>query len=99
MGLERANQAGDPRAVALTLEGVSGALAAVDPDRAARLPGAAEQVRDDLEAPLPTRERFDVDRIHGALAEALGDRCGALVDEGRALSVEQATRLGAVTAA
>ena len=98
VGLERATQAGDPRAVALALEGVSGALVAVDPDRAARLLGAAEQIRDDLGAPLPARERFDVDRIQGALAEALGDRRAAVVDQGRSLSLEQATRLAAVTA-
>ena len=99
VGLGRATKAGDPRAVALALEGVAGALVAVDPDRAARLLGAAEQIRDDLQAPLPTRERFDVDRIHSALAEALGDRRAALLAEGRLLSAEQATRLAAVTAA
>ena len=94
-GLERARHTGDPRAVALALEGVAGALTEADPRRAAQLLGAAEQIRDDVGASLPAPERADVDRIGQRLSEALGDRCATLVDQGRSLSIDAAQELAA----
>ncbi|MGP4015718.1 BTAD domain-containing putative transcriptional regulator [Saccharopolyspora sp. 5N708] len=63
----------DPRAVALTLEGLAGAEALADqPAQAARLLGAAAAARDSVGAPLPPAERDDVDRITAAARKALG---------------------------
>ncbi|MEV1004591.1 hypothetical protein [Nonomuraea sp. NPDC050202] len=68
-----AGDTGDPRAIALALEGIAGARAlAGDPARAARLLGAAAAARASAGAPLPTAERGDVDRITTALRAACG---------------------------
>jgi tetratricopeptide (TPR) repeat protein len=73
-GLEVARESGDPRAVALALEGLAGAAALGGaPERAARLLGAASATRESVGAPLPDAERGDVDRIGSRAREALGD--------------------------
>lgn len=73
-GLEFARLAGDPRAVAMALEGLAGADALADEGvRAARLLGAAARAREAAGAPLPVAERFDVDRITAAVRGLLGD--------------------------
>jgi predicted ATPase len=71
-GLDAARRIGDPRAVALALEGLAGAQAAHAPDRAAELLGAAAALRAGVGAPLPPAERGDVDRIGARLRDALG---------------------------
>ncbi|WP_337727578.1 MULTISPECIES: BTAD domain-containing putative transcriptional regulator [unclassified Saccharothrix] len=72
-GLALARQVGDPRAVALALEGLAGAKAlGGEHEEAARLLGSAAAHRLSVGLPLPAGERFDVDRITAAAREALG---------------------------
>ncbi|KAA5832013.1 AfsR/SARP family transcriptional regulator [Saccharopolyspora hirsuta] len=63
----------DPRAIALTLEGLAGAEAATAPERAARLLGAAAAARASVGTPLPRAERGDVDRITAEARKSLTD--------------------------
>ncbi|MFI0975732.1 AfsR/SARP family transcriptional regulator [Streptomyces sp. NPDC021093] len=73
-GLTAARTTGDPRAVALALEGLAGAhQLAGRPELAARLLGTATRSRTSVQAPLPPAERGDVDRITSAVRAALGD--------------------------
>ncbi|MFC5749614.1 BTAD domain-containing putative transcriptional regulator [Actinomadura rugatobispora] len=73
--LDAARATGDPRAVALALEGIAGARAAAGhPAEAARLLGTAGGLRASIGAPLPPGERADVERIEAAARAALGDR-------------------------
>lgn len=61
--LEQAQAAGDGFAVALALEGMGGALIAEgEPERGVELISAGLAAREDAGAPLPERERFDIDR-------------------------------------
>ncbi|HEX2317092.1 MAG TPA: BTAD domain-containing putative transcriptional regulator [Thermomonospora sp.] len=63
-----ARSMGDPRAIALALEGLAGAEALRgDHERAAGLLAEACALREAAGAPLPQAERFDVDRITAAL--------------------------------
>lgn len=72
-GLAVARTTGDPRAVALALEGLAGAeLLGGRPERAARLLGAAAAARRSVRVPLPEGERDDVDRITAKAVKALG---------------------------
>ncbi|MFI6736668.1 BTAD domain-containing putative transcriptional regulator [Nonomuraea sp. NPDC050451] len=74
-GYEAARASGDPRAVALALEGLAGALSLDQKGRhveAARLIGAATAMRQAVGAPLPVGERLDVERIGGRLRAVLG---------------------------
>ncbi|MGK5557971.1 ATP-binding protein, partial [Actinomadura kijaniata] len=72
-GLEIARSVAEPRAVALSLEGLAGAaVLAGEPARAALLLGAADAARRSVGAPLPPGERLDVDRITVAATRALG---------------------------
>ncbi|SEG69658.1 Predicted ATPase [Thermomonospora echinospora] len=65
---------GDPRAVALALEGLAGAHSlAGDPRQAARLLGEAAGIRESVGAPLPDGERGDVERVTRRIRAALGD--------------------------
>ncbi len=69
-GHRAAKATGDPRSVALSMEGLAGAYTlAGDHVRAARLLGAAAEARG---GPLPWGERGDVDRISAAVELALG---------------------------
>ncbi|TDD54970.1 AfsR/SARP family transcriptional regulator [Nonomuraea terrae] len=73
-GLVAARDTGDPRAIALALEGLAGAWAlAGHPLRATRLLGVASAARASVDAPLPAAERGDVGRITAALRAALGE--------------------------
>ncbi|MFC4084603.1 BTAD domain-containing putative transcriptional regulator [Amycolatopsis samaneae] len=73
-GLAIARRAGDPRAIALAVEGLAGAHALGGAHRrAARLLGAATAARAGVGTPLPAAERGDVDRITGLANAALGD--------------------------
>ncbi|MBB4892035.1 putative ATPase [Streptomyces olivoverticillatus] len=72
--LAAARPLGDPRAVALPLEGLAGAeLLAGDAERAARLLGTAAAARASVGVPLPPPERGDVDRITAGAKRVLGD--------------------------
>ncbi|RKT57696.1 BTAD domain-containing putative transcriptional regulator [Saccharothrix australiensis] len=74
-GLELARRTGDPRAIALGLEGLAGAEALAGRHaEAARLLGLAAAHRRSVGVPLPAAERGDVDRITAAARAALGDR-------------------------
>jgi predicted ATPase/DNA-binding SARP family transcriptional activator len=59
-GLELAQQIGDQRAVALALEGLAGATE--NPGRALELLAEAAALRQQIGAPLPPGEQFDVER-------------------------------------
>ncbi|MFH8608697.1 AfsR/SARP family transcriptional regulator [Streptomyces sp. NPDC018029] len=73
-GLRTARLLAEPRAVALSLEGLAGAAAVSGaPERAALLLGAADAARRSVGAPLPPAERGDVDRITAAARAALGE--------------------------
>jgi tetratricopeptide (TPR) repeat protein len=73
-GYELARDSGDPRAIALALEGLAGAHAlAGGHEQAARLLGAAAHLRDSVGHPLPAGQRDDVDRIADTLNSALGE--------------------------
>jgi tetratricopeptide (TPR) repeat protein len=72
-GLAAALGTGDPRSVALALEGLAGVQAAAShPGHAARLLGAAAAARESVGAPLPAGERGDVDRITAKAAAIIG---------------------------
>jgi tetratricopeptide (TPR) repeat protein len=85
-GLAAADVTPDRRAVALALEGLAGAhLVAAQAELAARLLGAAAQIRESVRAPLPSGERQDVDRITAGAKDVLGgDRFAACFAAGSA---------------
>jgi predicted ATPase/DNA-binding SARP family transcriptional activator len=73
-GYATALTTGDPRALALALEGLAAAHAlAGRPETAARQLGAACAARAATGAPLPAAERLDVDRATAAATAALGE--------------------------
>ena len=73
-GYELARDSGDPRAIALALEGLAGAHAlAGRHEQGARLLGAAAHLRESVGRPLPAGQRDDVDRIANTLSAALGE--------------------------
>jgi len=83
---------GDKGGYPWSLEAFARLSAPVDPERAARLWGAAEALRESLGLPLPPNEREDYDRHRTAAREALGEEAfaGAWA-EGRTMTPEQAT--------
>ncbi|MFT9668915.1 AfsR/SARP family transcriptional regulator [Streptomyces rhizosphaericola] len=96
-GLEIARALAEPRALALSLEGLAGAaaLAADTPSatRAAVLLGAAAAARSAAGAPLPPAERADVDRITASARAALGaEAFSEAYAEGARLTPEEAAR-------
>lgn len=73
-GYRIARDSGDPRAIALALEGLAGAYAlSGDHDHAARLLGAATRQRESVARPLPSGQRDDVDRITDTVTRAIGE--------------------------
>ncbi|MFC9245931.1 BTAD domain-containing putative transcriptional regulator [Streptomyces sp. NPDC057136] len=73
-GLNAARSTGDPRAIALALEGLAGVWQlAGRPELAAGLLGTAARSRAWVGAPLPPAERGDVSRITAAVRNAMGD--------------------------
>ncbi|GHJ99901.1 SARP family transcriptional regulator [Streptomyces sp. Y2F8-2] len=96
-GLDVARALGEPRALALSLEGLAGAMALHGTESAAGcaalLLGAADRARRSVGAPLPPAERTDVDRITHAARTTLGDADFAQAfDHGTRLSPEEALR-------
>jgi predicted ATPase len=98
-GLAAARETGDPRAVALALEGLAGVSVLIGlPDRAARLLGAAAAARESAGASLPTGERGDVDRICQGARAAIGESEFALhLGQGGKLALADAVALAAET--
>ncbi|GGP64947.1 AfsR/SARP family transcriptional regulator [Saccharothrix coeruleofusca] len=94
-GCARAWAVGDPRAVALAVEGVAGAVSlAGDHERAALLLGAATAARAAAGAPLPAAERGDIDRVSARCRAALGQAAfEAALERGRELSLAEARSL------
>jgi hypothetical protein len=65
----------------------------VEPERAARLWGAAEALRDSLGLPLPPNEHPEYDRSLAAVREALGQETFARAwAAGRAMTLEAVFR-------
>jgi predicted ATPase len=79
---------------AKNLEGLAVvAVAQAQPERAARLFGVAEGLREAIGAPLPPAERAEHERSVAAVRTALGEAAFATAWEaGRARSLEEATR-------
>ncbi|MBB4932786.1 putative ATPase/DNA-binding SARP family transcriptional activator [Lipingzhangella halophila] len=74
-GLAAARVGGDPRAIAMALEGLAGADSlAGDHVGAAKLLGCAAALRESVGAPLPDGERGDLDRITARIRSALGEQ-------------------------
>ncbi|MFJ4825716.1 AfsR/SARP family transcriptional regulator [Streptomyces bacillaris] len=97
-GLEIARALAEPRALALSLEGLAGAaaLTADGPSatRAAVLLGAAAAARRAAGAPLPPAERADVDRVTASARAALGaEAFSEAYAEGARLTPEEAAHL------
>ncbi|MEV3852978.1 BTAD domain-containing putative transcriptional regulator [Streptomyces sp. NPDC050095] len=91
-GLDAARVLAEPRAFALSLEGLAGAvsLAGAAGD-AALLLGAADAARASSGAPLPPAERGDVDRITARASAALGaSGFAGFFEAGTGLSPEEA---------
>ncbi|MFE3175452.1 ATP-binding protein [Amycolatopsis sp. NPDC059090] len=89
-GLEYARMLDEPRAFALSLEGLAGTVA---PQTAALLLGAADAARRSVDAPLPAAERGDVVRITEAAQAVLGSGFASAFESGARLSVEDAVRM------
>ena len=82
---------GDRRGIAESLEMFAALAVAQQPERAARLFGAAEALREAIRAPRPVIDRADYERQVAATCAALGEEAfGAAWAEGRALSLEEA---------
>lgn len=83
---------GERRGLAWSLEGLARVAAAKDrPERAARLFGTAEMLRETIGDPLPPRDREDYDRGVRAARARLGDqRFAAEWARGRAMTIQEA---------
>ena len=83
---------GNKLGIAQNLEGLAAvAVAQAQSERAARLFGAAEGLREVIGAPLPSADRAEHDRSVAAVRTALGEEAFAAAwAEGRAISLEQA---------
>lgn len=91
-GLDAARVLAEPRAHALSLEGLAGALALRGAARdAALLLGAADAARKSVGAPLPPAERGDVERVATGVRAVLGaDGYAESFREGAGLLPEEA---------
>lgn len=83
---------GDKRCIAASLESFAGlAVALKQPERAARLWGAAAALREEVGAPLSISEREEYDRETAVARESLGEEAfTAAWAAGRAMTLEQA---------
>jgi len=96
-GLDVARSLAEPRALALSLEGLAGAAALGGRGEAAEcsalLLGAADTARRGVGAPLPPAERADVDRATAAARAALGSTAFTeAFGRGARLTAEEAVR-------
>ncbi|MBO0815654.1 MAG: AfsR/SARP family transcriptional regulator, partial [Actinobacteria bacterium] len=93
--LTTAQKLGDPQAVAQALTGLAGAQAlGGQPDRAARLLGAADTAWRSAGAGPPSGESTDIDRVTAMTRRALGEATfAAEFQNGRRLKPEQASSL------
>lgn len=96
-GLEIARLLAEPRALALSLEGLAGAAAlpgqVAGAAYAAELLGAAAAARSRAGAPLPPAERGDVDRVTDAARKVLGvSAFTEAYERGGLLTAEEAMR-------
>ncbi|MCA1222719.1 AfsR/SARP family transcriptional regulator [Streptomyces sp. 8L] len=94
-GLDVARSLDEPRALALSLEGIAGASVlkgdTASARRAALLLGAADAARRGVGAPLPPSERGDVDRVAAATTAILGEAAFTIAfRQGTELAVEEA---------
>lgn len=96
-GFDAARELGDPRAMALALEGLAGARAVAGRYAgSAMLLGAAAAARESVGVPLPPAERRDVDRVTTAARDALGEAdFDAEFGRGALLDMDGARALGA----
>ncbi|MFD0200278.1 MULTISPECIES: BTAD domain-containing putative transcriptional regulator [Saccharothrix] len=94
-GFRAATSSGDPRAVALSLEGLAGAKTLTGQhELAAHLLGAAAEAREKAGAALPAGEAGDVERISARCREALGeDACRAALERGRRMTFAEVAAL------
>ncbi|MDI2127840.1 AfsR/SARP family transcriptional regulator [Yinghuangia seranimata] len=97
-GLKYAFDLAEPRAFALSLEGLAGAASLTRDDEgattAAQLLGAADAARRGVGAPLPDAERGDVDRITARTREVLGaEAFDEAFRQGAKLTPEDAAQL------
>jgi hypothetical protein len=84
-------QLGKKLRIALSSEAFAHLAAREDAERAARLWGAAEALRERLGAPLPPNERAEYEREVAAVRQALGAEGFAVAwAAGRSLTEEQA---------
>jgi predicted ATPase/class 3 adenylate cyclase/DNA-binding SARP family transcriptional activator len=83
---------GDRAGIVTDLEGLAAvAVAQAQPERAARLVGAAEGVREAIGTPLPRSDRVEHNRSVAAVRAALGEETFAATQaEGRVMTLEQA---------
>ncbi len=91
-GLTINSELGAEEAIAYLLEDIGG-LAALQgkAERALRLAGAAEVLREAIGAPLPAAEKATLERLLEPVRQKLGDEAVALaMAEGRAMPLEQA---------
>jgi predicted ATPase/DNA-binding SARP family transcriptional activator len=89
-GLDIARSLAEPRALALSLEGLAGVASLLGDESAALLLGAADAARRSVGAPLPPAERGDVDRITAAARTALGPAFADAFNRGAQLSTSEA---------
>jgi tetratricopeptide (TPR) repeat protein len=90
-GLAISQESGVREGVALFLAGLAGVFAIQrQPERAARLSGAAEAMLEAIGAPMERVDRLDYERNLAVARAALGDAFSAVSEEGRALTPEQA---------
>ena len=95
-GLAIDRELGDRWGIAFALEGLAAVVAALGSSmRAVRIWGAAEQLREEIGAPLPPNERPRYDRRVAVVRAALRDDVtfDRAWQEGRALTIEQAIAL------
>jgi len=81
---------GDRPGIAGTLERLATLAARTDPDRAVRLLGSAEALREQMGTPLPVTERGRHDELRWSLQAGLGVRYDAALDTGRRSTLAQA---------
>ncbi len=91
-GLRYVRRLGHPLMVASELTGLAGVAAAIgQPEKGARLLGAAEAIRSSLDAPMAPRDQPVLERAIAALTTALGsERLSAAREAGRELNLDAA---------